>query len=46
MSAPISAGYIRNLNFNDFDPKPTDEAIREVADYYLQKYGEVGITGI
>ncbi|KAM4054612.1 hypothetical protein HRG_014917 [Hirsutella rhossiliensis] len=46
IGAPISADYIRNLNFNGFDPKPTDAAIKEVADYYAHKYGEVGITGI
>ncbi|POR36400.1 Uncharacterized protein TPAR_03404 [Tolypocladium paradoxum] len=41
---PISFQYIRELNFNGFDVPPTDEAIREVADYYAQTYGEVGIA--
>lgn len=37
---------IRSLNFKGFDVPPTDEAIREVADYYVQAYGEVGIADI
>ncbi|KXX79277.1 hypothetical protein MMYC01_203968 [Madurella mycetomatis] len=41
---PLSFKYIRELNLNGFEIPPTDEAIREVADYYAQKYGEVGIA--
>jgi hypothetical protein len=41
---PISFQYIRELNLNGFDVPPTDEAIQEVADYYAQTYGEVGVA--
>lgn len=43
---PISFRYIRGLNLNGFDVPPTDEAIREVADYYVEAYGEVGIADL
>jgi hypothetical protein len=39
----LSWEYVRALNFNGFDIPPTDEAIQQVADYYLRTYGEVGI---
>jgi hypothetical protein len=41
---PLSFQTIRDLNLNGFEVPPTDEAIREVADYYAQAYGEVGVA--
>lgn len=41
---PVSFQYIRELNLNGFDVPPSDEAIVEVAEYYAQAYGEVGIA--
>ncbi|KAK4242144.1 hypothetical protein C8A03DRAFT_11647 [Achaetomium macrosporum] len=43
---PISFRYIRELNLNGFDVPPTDEAIQEVAKYYTDVYGEVGIADL
>lgn len=43
-SLPMSFEFIRALNFNGFDVSPTDEAIKAVADWYADKYGEVGIA--
>lgn len=36
--------HVRGLNFNGFDVPPTHDAIREVADFYVKTYGEVGIA--
>jgi len=41
---PLSFQYVRGLNLNGFDVPPTEDAVREVADYYARKYGEVGIA--
>jgi hypothetical protein len=41
---PLTFEYVRGLNFNGFDIPPTDEAIQQVADYYVKTYGEIGIT--
>lgn len=41
---PLSFQWIRNLNLNGFDVPPTKEAIEEVARFYIQAYGEVGIA--
>ncbi|EJP69918.1 hypothetical protein CRV24_008873 [Beauveria bassiana] len=40
---PLSFEFIRGLNYNGFDVAPTDEAIREVARYYKETYGDDGI---
>jgi hypothetical protein len=43
---PISFSYLRQLNLNGGDAPPTDEAIQEVARYYDEVYGEVGIADL
>jgi hypothetical protein len=40
---PLSFGYVRGLNYNGFDVTPTDAALRAVARYYTETYGEVGL---
>jgi hypothetical protein len=41
---PLSFQYIRDLNFNGFEPPSTDEAILKVAYRYREIYGEVGLA--
>ncbi|GAB0137069.1 hypothetical protein EsDP_00005352 [Epichloe bromicola] len=41
---PISFQYIRDLNLNGFDLQPTEEALREIAEYYFNEYGEIGLA--
>ncbi|XWW92732.1 hypothetical protein V2A60_000658 [Cordyceps javanica] len=40
---PLSFEFLRGLNYNGFDVEPTDDAIRQVARYYQETYGDVGI---
>ncbi|PMB68139.1 hypothetical protein BM221_006316 [Beauveria bassiana] len=42
-ATPLSYELIRGLNYNGFDIAPSDDAIREVARYYKEKYGHDGI---
>ncbi|PQK11899.1 hypothetical protein BB8028_0003g05190 [Beauveria bassiana] len=42
-ATPLSFEFIRGLNYNGFDVAPTDDAIREVARYYKETYGDDGI---
>ncbi|KAG5992922.1 hypothetical protein E4U43_003620 [Claviceps pusilla] len=41
---PISFQYIRELNLNGFDLQPTEESLREIADFYFRTYGEIGLA--
>ncbi|QPG97304.1 hypothetical protein C2857_006120 [Epichloe festucae Fl1] len=41
---PISFQYIRDLNLNGFDLQPTEEALREIAEYYFNEYGVIGLA--
>ncbi|KAK2595120.1 hypothetical protein QQS21_007146 [Conoideocrella luteorostrata] len=41
---PISFQYVRDLNFNGFDVGPKEEALKEIAKYYFEEYGEVGLA--
>ncbi|KAI5861529.1 hypothetical protein GGS23DRAFT_606122 [Durotheca rogersii] len=40
---PLSFDFARSLNYNGFDLKPTDEALRAVARHYGETYGAVGL---
>lgn len=40
---PITAEYLRSLNYNGFDLPPSDDAIKNIAAYYREHYGEDGI---
>lgn len=42
--ARLSFDYLRKLNVNQFDLAPTDEGLHEVARYYAETYGEVGLA--
>lgn len=42
-ATPLSFEFIQGLNYNGFDVAPTHDAIREVARYYREKYGDGGI---
>ncbi|KAG6036383.1 hypothetical protein E4U41_005734 [Claviceps citrina] len=41
---PISFQYVRDLNLNGFDLQPTEDVLREIAEFYFQEYGEVGLA--
>lgn len=41
---PLSFGYVRRLNYNGFDMTPPDAALRAVARYYSETYGEAGLV--
>ncbi|ATY65099.1 hypothetical protein CCM_05027 [Cordyceps militaris CM01] len=43
-ATPLTFEFLRGLNYNGFDVAPTDGAIREVAKFYEETYGNVGIT--
>ncbi|KAK7431572.1 hypothetical protein QQZ08_001790 [Neonectria magnoliae] len=40
----LSFEYVRGLNYSDFDIEPADGALREVAKYYAETYGAVGLA--
>lgn len=43
---PLSFEFVRGLNYNGFDLPPTGSALKEVADYYAETYGEIGLAEI
>lgn len=41
---PLTFDYVKGLNYNGFDLPPTHEALQEVANFHIEKYGAVGLV--